>query len=72
LDVNGQPIEILPFMAAVLRGCPLIQEIELASFNNHQIKLSVEELTAIAQCVNLKKLTLSNFSMLDGRFLEQV
>ena len=57
-------------MDAVIQSCPLIQELELAFFNNHQIKLSVEELSAISQCVNLKKLTLSNFSMLDGRFLE--
>lgn len=72
LDSNGQSVEILPLMAAVLQSCPLIQEIELASFDNHRIRLSVEELSAISQCVNLKKLTLTNLSIMDGLFLEQV
>jgi len=65
----------LPFMTIVLQSCPLIIELEFASFsiyNKKNAKLPVDELLAISQCVHLKKLTLSNLDITDGKFLEQV
>lgn len=67
--------ENLSYLSVVAQSCPLIQELELASFVpniNRGWKLRAEELFAIAQCVHLKKLTISNLSIPDGRFLEKV
>ena len=61
-------------MFSVFQNCPLIQELEIMGTNTQTgIKsIPTEELIAIAQCVHLKRLTLSNLNVKDGRFLNVV
>lgn len=61
-------------MISIVQNCPLIQELEIMGENAEVVitSLPTEELSAIAQCNHLKRLTLSNLNVENGRFLEQV
>lgn len=57
----------IPLMMSVVRNCPLIQELEIMGMDYvTNVKPATEELFAIAQCLNLKRITLSNLNVKDG------
>jgi len=63
-------------MSSVVQSCPLIQELEIMVTDiekrGENESVSIQELSAIAQLVHLKRLTLSQLNVKDGNFIEQV
>ena len=63
-------------MSSVVQHCPLIQELEIMVTDIEKRganeNVSVQELSAIAQLVHIKRLTLSQLNVKDGNFIEQV
>ncbi len=57
-------------MRSVIQNCPLIQELEIMGCATKVIKRM--ELAAIAECKMLKRLTLTDFMVADGSYLEEV
>ncbi len=62
-------------MGAVMQSC-LIQELELFGTPTRNFEtletINEMELSSIAQCTTLKRLTMSNFMVSKGQFLEEV
>lgn len=62
-------------MGAVMQSC-LIQELELIGTPTRIFEtletINEMELSSIAQCTTLKRLTMSNFMVSKGQFLEEV
>ena len=65
----------IPLMISVVQSCLLIQELEIMGPSSHEWMESLasvvatQELSAIAECNNLKRLTLSNLNVENGLFL---
>lgn len=57
-------------MRSVVQNCPLLQELELIGCGTKIIKRM--ELSAIAECKTLKRLTLTDFMVADGPYLKEV
>jgi len=59
---------------SVVQSCPLIQELEIMgpSYGNEDLMVDIRELSLIALCTQLKRLTLSNLRVINGNFLEEV
>lgn len=62
----------LPYIKSIVQSCPHIQELEIIGHDNDSTFLTVEDLSSIAQLKNLKRLTLANFNVKDGLFLEHI
>jgi len=65
----------IPLMSSVVQSCPLIQELEIMVIEAESRlneSVSTHELSAIAQLIHLKRLTLSKLNVKDGYFIEQV
>jgi len=60
-------------MISVVQSCPLIQELEIMGPSSNKWSLAfvvaTQELSAIAECTHLKRLTLSNLNVENGLFL---
>jgi len=62
-------------MISVVQSCPLIQELEIMGpsgikwMKRAASAVATQELSAIAECNNLKRLTLSNLNVENGLFL---
>ncbi len=69
-------VPYIPLMSSVVQNCPLIQELEIMVTDIEKRganeNVSIQELSAIAQLVHLKRLTLSQLNVKDGNFIEQV
>jgi len=62
-------------MDAVVLSCPMIQVLELIGHNEAGLPtpfIRAKELSAIAQCLQLKRLTLSDFNIDSGQFFDLV
>ncbi len=70
------PHRELHLLETVIKSCSRIQELEIGTFNDvmdERIgRIDGEDLSHISQCKFLKKLTLANFNITDGVFLEEV
>ena len=60
----------------MLRSCSQLEQLEIASFQDSTGKtpasVSGHDLSVISQLQSLKRLTLSDLTITDGRFLEDV
>jgi len=69
-------VPYIPLMSSVVQSCPLIQELEIMVTDiekrGENESVSIQELSAIAQLIQLKRLTLSQLNVKDGNFLEKV
>ena len=63
-------------LAVVIKSCSRIEELEISTFKDVMsdtiYRIDEEDLIHISQCKLLKKLTLGNFHISDGIFLEEV
>jgi hypothetical protein len=70
------PHKELHLLETVIKSCSRIKELEIGTFNDvtdERIgRIDGEDLSNISQCKLLKKLTLANFNITDGVFLEEV
>ena len=59
---------------SIVQNCPLIQELEIMglSYGNEILIVDIRELSLIALCTQLKRLTLANLKVTNGSFLEEV
>jgi len=63
----------IPLMRSVVQNCPLIQELEIMGVDYEPgPEQSSQEMSAIAQLRDLKRLTLTNLRVENGLFLEEV
>jgi len=63
----------VPILAPIFQSSPLIQELEIMGTVDNCPTITEEELSSIALLgPNLKRLTLANFSVKSGLFLEQI
>lgn len=74
---SDTPLRAFPILE-VIRNCTLIAELEISNFKECDTtaksvcRVDGEDLSHIAQCKLLKRLTLGNFFITDGIFLEEV
>jgi len=63
-----------PWMMPIVQSCPLIQELEIiaTAHDTGTESVAIQELSAIAQLRDLKRLTLANLSVKNCHFLEEV
>lgn len=70
------PHKELHLLETVIKSCSRIEELEIGTFNDvideRTGRIDGEDLSNISQCKLLKKLTLANFNITDGVFLEEV
>jgi len=59
---------------SIVQNCPLIQELEIMglSYGNEILIVDIRELSLVALCTQLKRLTLANLKVTNGSFLEEV
>jgi hypothetical protein len=66
----------LHVLEIVIKSCSRIEELEIGTFSNITgdgiCRIDGEDLSQISQCKLLRKLTLANFNITDGVFLEEV
>lgn len=65
----------MPYLASIIQSCPLIQELEImgSEGSSRFPRISEKELSSIALLgSNLKRLTLADFSVNSGLFLEDI
>ena len=65
----------MPYLSSIIESCPLIQELEIMEREgSHRLsRITGEDLSSIALLgTTLKRLTLANFHVKDGLFLEDI
>lgn len=58
----------IPYMASVVLNCPMIQELEIMGTALDPDFIRAKELSAISQCLKLKRLTFSDIIVSNGQF----